>query len=156
MPPKKKVTDAQVLDEKRQQLESLKRQCQAVEQLMMLASDEIRYMDHEKHVLEKKLADLQEQMEAMERKTDEHVRIMQHMSTTNDEQLRQRLKSLEQLVADAEQGNAVLRQKIEETKKGKEEELQQLKNNIAVMRETLEVKALECGAQLRDILLANP
>ncbi|KAH9578114.1 hypothetical protein LSM04_005322 [Trypanosoma melophagium] len=156
MPPKKKIADAQVLDEKRQQLEYLKRQCQAVEQLMMFASDEIRFMNHEKLVLEKKLADLQEQMEVMERKTEEHVRIMQHMSTTNDEQLRQRQKNLEQLVADAEQGNAVLRRKIEEMKKGKEEELQQLKNNIAAMRQTLEVKALECGAQLRDVLLAHP
>ncbi|RNF13660.1 uncharacterized protein Tco025E_06090 [Trypanosoma conorhini] len=149
------MTDAQAVDEKRQQLDSMKRQCQAVEQLMMLAGEEKRYLEHEKTVLKKKLAELQEQNESTENRLDEHFRAMQNMSVTNEEQLRHRLKSLESKVADAEEGNAALRSKLEETTRQKKEELQRLHDGIAALREQLESKALEYGVQLRDVLFAR-
>ncbi|KEG14286.1 hypothetical protein DQ04_00541180 [Trypanosoma grayi] len=155
MAPKKKLTDVQLLDEKRQQLELLRRQCQAVEHLLMLASEEIRCVDHEKTVLKKRLAELQEQCEAVEQKTDEQVRMMQNMSTTCEEQLRQRHKNLEKTVADAEQNNAAQRHKIEETRRVKGEELQRLKDGVVSLRQELEAKALQYGVQLLDVLLVQ-
>ncbi|RNF09575.1 hypothetical protein TraAM80_02057 [Trypanosoma rangeli] len=149
------MTDAQAVDEKRLQLESLKRQCQAVEQLMMLASEEKRYLEHEKTVLKRKQAELQEQSDSTLKKLDEQVCAMQNMSITNEEQLRQRIKSLENKVAEAEEVNAALRSKVEETTRWKKGELQRLSDGIESLRGRLESRALECGVQLRNILLVQ-
>ncbi|PWV07348.1 hypothetical protein C3747_103g94 [Trypanosoma cruzi] len=155
MPPKKKATDAQVVDEKRQQLDCLRRQCQAVEQLIMLSNEEKRHLEHEKTVLKKKLAELQEQCETTEKRMEDQLRTMQHLTVTCDEQLWHRLKSLESKVADAEEGNAALHLKIEETTRKRLEELQRLKDGVAELRQQLESKALACGVQLRDFLLTH-
>ncbi|KAG8342327.1 hypothetical protein ERJ75_000050600 [Trypanosoma vivax] len=155
MAPKKKVTDVQVLDEKRQTLEFIKRQCNAVESLLMKASEEIRFICHENAVLTKRTAELVEQREVTEAKTDEQVRAMRQMSVTCEGHMQHRLKALQQQVAKAEQENEAIRLEIEKLRERKGKELLRLNNEASNLRRELETRAYQRGVRLRDMLVRN-
>lgn len=155
MAPKKKVPDAQVIDDKQQALENIKRQCQAVEQLLLLASEEIRCIRHEKSVLEKRIAEMVQQQEAAENTTSEQVRAMQRSTSTLSYQLSQRIKSLEQSVATAENENASMRNELETIRTKKTKELERLNGEAAALKKELEEKALNSAVLLREVLLTK-
>nr|CCC93910.1 conserved hypothetical protein [Trypanosoma congolense IL3000] len=153
--PKKKAPDSQVIDEKQQTLELLKRQCQGMEQLLMLASEEIRFVSHESSVLERRIAEVSEQRVAEENTTVDKLNTVRRTTSTLANQLKQRIKSLEQSLLSAENENALIRSEIEKVREKKNAELKRLKDEADALRKDIGEKAMASAVLLKEVLLKS-
>lgn len=149
---KKAVPPEEVIEAKKQQIESLQLQCNAVERMLAICTDQQRRVDAEIKGTTRQIAVAQQRQDELDRSLDESVHYMINMAKATDDQLRQRREALQKTAADAERENAAIRLKLEEVTQRKQAELRKWQGEVETLQQHIDEKALIFGMKLKETL----
>lgn len=159
MPPKKAAgkkaaasPQDSAMDEMKQQLSTLNRQCDAVERMLVVCSEQLQRSRLESMNQKKRIAELNQKFEEQETYTDEKCGGMFRMYKSGQAQLVARIQSHEQCIDDLRRELDEARQRLEQTKAEKDAELAEKTKKINEQKQKMEEMAISFGVKLKETL----
>mmetsp|Transcript_70429 Transcript_70429/g.82060 ORF Transcript_70429/g.82060 Transcript_70429/m.82060 type:complete len:175 (+) Transcript_70429:58-582(+) len=160
MPPKKDAKgkgggsnpqDA-ALEEKKQQLLTLQRQCDAVERMMLICSEQLQRSRLESLNTKKTIAELNGKFEEQEKHTHDKCAGMYRMYKSGQAQLIARIEQHEETIEELKKQLSEARQALETTKAEKDSELAEKTKKINEQKQKMEEMAIAFGVKLKETL----
>lgn len=157
MPPKKAPGKAATpqdaaLDEKKQQLATLNRQCDAVERMMVICSEQSQRSRLESLNQKKRIAELNSKFEEQDKHTNDKCSGMYRMYKSGQAQLIQRIGQHEETIDELKKQLEEARQALETTKAEKDAELSEKTKRINEQKQKMEEMAIAFGIKLKETL----
>lgn len=150
---KKPVNFEEVIDAKKEQVESLVNKCLTVEKMIAVNSDQQYRIRVEKDDLERQAAQKVLEIEDMEQLLDQQVKFMTNLSKNSEEHLKSRLAAVQKTFDDFTKENADLQKKLDTLNTRKEADLLRWEKDVEDKEKQIEEKALIFGLRLRDTLI---
>ena len=157
MPPKenKKGGKGQIdpaMAEKMEELDWIKRVCEAREWKLHVASEQLQRSKLESLNLKKKIADLNEKFEAESKMTDRTCSDMFKMYDSGKSQLYARITSHQDSIKELRKQLDEARHNLERTKAEKDEEIAKKTKAINEQKQMMEQMAIRFGVELKETL----
>jgi chromosome segregation ATPase len=141
-----------VVEEKKQTLFTLLRQCDAVERMMVICSEQIQRSQLESLNIKKRIAELNQKFEEQEKHTNDKCSQMYKMYKSGQSQLVARIEAHETTIDDLRKQLDEARVQLEQTKAEKDMELAERTRKINEQKQKMEEMAIAFGVKLKETL----
>lgn len=158
MPPKKQQgkggsnTQDAALDEKKLQLQTINRQADAVERMLLICSEQFQRSKLESLNAKKKIAELNTKFEEQEKHTNDKCAGMYRMYKSGQAQLVARIVQHEETIEELKTELNEARLALETTKAEKDAELAEKTKKINEQKQKMEEMAIAFGIKLKETL----
>jgi len=150
-PAKNNPADA-AIDEKKMQLNVLNKQCEAVERMMVICSEQIQRSNLEGLNLNKRIAELNSKFEDQEKHTQDKCTSMYKQYKSGQSQLIARIEAGESSIEELRKQLDEARQALERTKFEKDAEIAEKTKKINEQKQKIEEMAIAFGIKLKETL----
>lgn len=150
---KKPVNVEEVIDGKKEQVESLSNQCLTVEKMIAVNSDQQYRIHVEKDDLKRQAAQKHLEVEDMEQLLDQQVKFMANLSKNSEDHLKSRLAAVQKTFDDFKKENEDLQKKLDALINRKQADLLRWEKDVEDKEKQIEEKALSFGLRLRNTLI---
>ena len=140
------------LDEKKQQLSIMTKQCDAVERMMVICSEQVQRSNLEGLNLSKRIAELNSKFEDQEKHTQDKCTSMYKMYKSGQSQLLARIEAHENTIEELRKELDEDRQALERTKFEKDAEIAEKTKQINEQKQKMEEMAIAFGIKLKETL----
>ena len=151
-PAQKPVSTEAVVEEKKEELASVLRECEAIERMMVVCSDQRQRSGLETLNLKKQIAELNSKFEEQEKYTHEKCAGMYRLYNSGQAQLLARIEAHETTIEELRRQLDEAKETLEQTKGEKDAEIAEKTRRINEQKQKMEEMAIAFGIKLKETL----